>query len=92
MSTLRDDIEQVIVDHFDPSIMGRAQAVDDILSAIKQHDEALANRSMPPSKPLTPGPGGANIVMAVDPTTPVPRSPGDEASYGVHRLRRSRVF
>lgn len=47
MSKLRDDIEQVVIDHFDPSVMGRAQAVDDIMAAIKQHDEALANRSMP---------------------------------------------
>lgn len=47
MSKLRDDIEQIVIDHFDPSVMGRAQAVDDIMAAIKQHNEALANRSMP---------------------------------------------
>jgi len=70
MSTLRDDIEQVIVDHFDPSIMGRAQAVDDILATIKKHDEALAMRSMPVSQPLTPQSVGANVTFYVDPPTP----------------------
>lgn len=42
--SLRKQVEQVIIDHFDPSIMGRAQAVDDIMASIAAHNEALLAR------------------------------------------------
>lgn len=71
MSTLRSDIEQVVVEHFDPSVMGRAQAVDDIMATIEKHNAALASRAGL-SAPHDSVPGLGQIQMVIHEAPPAP--------------------
>lgn len=58
MSELRAELDRIIDQHFEPSVMGRVQAVDDLMAAIDKARPAGLDVDRKPTKTLT---GGDNI-------------------------------
>lgn len=73
-NSLRSELDRIVFEHFDPSLMGRAQCVDELMAAVEAHYNKAAMASVTPAGPKVMADFArepqVQMVISVDPAGP----------------------